>query len=341
MSEVARQIASFEAREAVAGVRFEAVDPRFLDLFPAGTRATVVAGGFVNTEGPVWTPDGLLFVDPARNRIVRYRRLAEGPEVTTFRYPSGQALDESATVAQNGAMGLTLDADDRLLSCETGNRRVTRTEPGGRVSVVADRFEGRRLNRPNDVVAARDGTIFFTDPAYMLPTPSEPVEQPPSVYRVAPAGELIRIADDIAFPNGLALSLDERTLYVADSDRFELRAIDLDAAGRPLRNRFFASLKTDKPGVPDGVKVDSLDNVYCGSGGGLWVFDRAGAHLGTVAFPDWPRNLAWGESDWRVLYVTAGTTVYRIAANVAGVPVGRALRDFTPQHARHRGEPAA
>jgi len=325
---VASQIAAFAARETVTGVRFNAADPRFLDIFPEGTHATVVASGFINTEGPVWTPDGLLFVDPARNRIVRYRRLAEGPEVTTYRYPSGQPLDEAPTVAQNGAMGLTLDPDDRLLSCETGSRRVTRTKADGRVTVVADRYEGRRLNRPNDVVASSDGTIFFTDPAYMLPTPTEPLEQPASVYRVSVDATITRIADDIAFPNGLALSPDEKTLYVADSDRFELRAIDFDVAGLPVRNRFFASLKTDQPGVPDGIKVDSLGNVYCGSGGGLWVFDKGGVHLGTVVFPDWPRNIAWGEPDWQTLFVTAGTTVYRARASVAGVPVGRELGRF-------------
>jgi len=322
---VARQIAAFEARETVRDVRFEMADPRFLDLFPEGSRATVIASGFINTEGPVWTPDGLLFVDPARNRIVRYRRLIEGPEVTTYRYPSGQPLDEVQTVVQNGAMGLTLDPDDLLLSCETGSRRVTRISADGSMAIVADRFEGRQLNRPNDVVAARDGTIFFTDPVYMLPTPTEPLEQPASVYRVAVDGTITRLAGDIAFPNGLALSLDERTLYVADSDRFELRAIDLSDTGYPLRNRFFASLKTDRPGVPDGLKVDCLDNVYCGSGGGIWVFDCGGVHLGTVVFPDWPRNLAWGEADWRTLFVTAGTTVYRLRANITGVPVGRAL----------------
>ncbi|MDF2810035.1 MAG: gluconolactonase [Microvirga sp.] len=324
----AEQAAFFEDRETVRGVLFRATDPRFHRIFPPDARATVAASGFANTEGPVWTRNRLLFVDPARNRIVSYRPLAEGPEVTTFRYPSGQPLDEVPTVVQNGAMGLTLDNEARLLSCETGSRRVTRTEHDGRITVIADRYEGRRLNRPNDVVVGRDGTIYFTDPAYMLPTPSEPLEQPPAVYRLSPDGELERISDEIGFPNGLALSLDEQLLYVADSDAHEIRALELRGDGTRAVNHLFASTRSQSPGVPDGIKIDVEGNVYCGGGGGLWVFDATGATLGIVVFPDWPRNLAWGDDDWQTLYVTAGTTLYRVRTQTAGVPVGGVHRNL-------------
>lgn len=326
ISPIEEQIAAFHAREAVRGVRFEELDGRFRDIFPQDAFATVVASGFLNTEGPVWTDDGLLFVDPARNRIARYRALPEGPEVTTYRYPSGQPLDEEQTVAQNGAMGLTLDIEDRLLACETGSRRVTRTEANGDITIVADAYEGRRLNRPNDVTVDSAGVVYFTDPAYLLPTPTEKLEQPPAVYRVAPCQAIERLADDMGFPNGLALSPDERTLYVADSDNMEMRIIDLDTKAGSGKSRPFARMDTDQPGVPDGIKVDVDGNVYCGSGGGLWVFGPDGVHLGTVVFPDWPRNLAWGDRDWRTLYVTAGTTVYRIRTAMAGIPVGAELR---------------
>lgn len=320
MSTIEAEVAAFEARETVRGMVFHETDPRFLTIFPKGTRATAVAGGFVNTEGPVWTGDRLLFVDPARNRIVSYRPLPEGPEVTTFRYPSGFPLDRPPTVAQCGAMGLALDREGRLLACETGNRRVSRTEHDGTIVVLADRYQGQPLNRPNDVIVGRDGAVYFTDPVYLLPTPTEPVEQPASVYRLRQEGPLERLTDEIGFPNGLALSPDERRLYVADSDMHEIRVLDLSGTGIPLPDRAFASMRSASHGVPDGIKIDVDGNVYCGGGGGLWVFDPAGQHLGTVEFPDWPRNLAWGDDHGRSLYVTAGTTVYRIRTATAGLP---------------------
>lgn len=323
---LAAEIAELDARRIVREVRFEVDDPRFRTIFPEGSAVTQIAGGFVNTEGPVWMDGRLLFVDPARNRIVAWRGLPEGPEVTTYRYPSGQPLDRPATVGQCGAMGLTLDNDGLLLACETGTRRVTRIEADGRITVIADRFEGRRLNRPNDVVVGRDGAVYFTDPVYRLPTPDEPVEQPPGVYRVMPGEAPTRLAEDIGFPNGLALSPDERVLYVADSNDHSIRALALDAQGRTIGNRPFASMRSPLPGVPDGVKVDRKGHVYCGGGGGLWVFDPAGIALGRVVFPDWPRNMAWGDAGWRTLYVTAGTAVYRLPTAAAGLPVGPEAR---------------
>lgn len=318
MASIEAEVVAFEARETVRGVIFHEADPRFLKIFPKGSRATIVASGFLNTEGPVWVDGRLLFVDPARNRIVSYRQLPEGPEVTTFRHPSGFPLDRPATVVQCGAMGLCVDPEGRLLACETGNRRVSRTEHDGTITTLADRYMGRPLNRPNDVIAGRDGAVYFTDPIYLLPTPTETAEQPAAVYRLRPEGGLERLTDEISFPNGLALSPDERHLYVADSDTHEIRVLDVGRAATPFRNRPFASMRSQSPGVPDGIKVDVDGNVYCGGGGGLWVFDQQGRHLGTVEFPDWPRNLAWGDEGGGSLYVTAGTTVYRIRTATSG-----------------------
>lgn len=309
-------------RRRVKHVRFESKHPDFHRLIPEDTFVECIASGFVNSEGPVWMKDHLLFTDAPRNRILRWRPLPEGPEVTTYRFPSGFPLDRPATVGQPGAMGLTVDRSGRLIACETGNRRVTRTEPDGRISVLASHYRGKALNRPNDLIARSDGSIYFTDPAYRLPTPTEPRElDVQGVYRVAPDGSVHLVLDDFSFPNGLALSPDERILYVADSDRKHIRAFDVAKDGSCSNGRLFGDMQASEPGVPDGMKVDQKGNIYCGGGGGLWVFSPGGDHLGRLVLPDWPRNLAWGDSDWRTLYVTAGTSVYRLRLPGAGVPV--------------------
>jgi gluconolactonase len=301
-------------------VEWRANNADFKRLFPDGSVVEAIAGGFTNTEGPVWMGDHLLFTDAPRNRIVRWRDLPEGPEVTTYRFPSGFPLDREPTVGQPGAMGLTRDGQGRLIACETGNRRVTRTEADGRMTVLCDRFEGRLLNRPNDVVVARDGTVFFTDPNYQLPTPEERLElEFEGVFSVRPGEAARLVARDIEFPNGLALSPDESVLYVAESKTHRLLAYTRHGDAFD-EGRVFAEMKAEGPGIPDGIKVDVEGNVYCGSAGGMWVFDAAGRHLGSIVFPDWPRNMCWGDDDWRTMYVTAGTTVYRLRSEVAGIP---------------------
>ena len=297
-------------------------DPALHDLAPAEARLERIAAGLGFTEGPLWRGDHLLVSDLPNNRIVRWRELPEGPEVTTFRYPSGGALDDPRPIDQPGANGLTLDPQGRLLACEHGHRRVSRTEADGTVVTVADRYAGRRLNSPNDVVVRSDGVIFFSDPPYGLPNQDTGREQPVNgVYRVTPDGEIARLLDDFERPNGLAFAPDERTLYVADTRRLHLRAFTVTPAGDLRDGRLFADMTHAEPGGPDGLKVDSRGNVYCAGATGIWVFTPEGRHLGIIRTPERPSNCAFGGPDWRTLFITARSCVYRIRLAVSGLPV--------------------
>ena len=297
--------------------RFDVAYPTFCRLVPMLDQ---IATGFGFTEGPVWRGEDLLFSDIPNSRTVHYRPTASGPEITTFRHPTGNAN------------GLTLDHQGRLIACEHSGRRVSRVDHAGAVETLADRYEGKRLNSPNDVVVRSDGTIFFTDPPYGLPNLSEGKELPfNGVYRIDPSGKLHLLADDFERPNGLAFSPDERTLYVDDSARFHIRAFDVAPDGTLSRGRVWAELKPgqDERGVPDGMKVDQQGNVYCTGPAGIWIFDPNGRFLGRIVTPEVPANLAWGDADWRTLYVTAQTSLYRIRLSVPGMPVGTAARSRT------------
>lgn len=288
----------------------EIKDEAFRWLVPEDALVEHLATGLGFVEGPVWHGDCLLFSDIPRNRIVRWRMLAEGPELTTFRRPSGNSN------------GLTLDLSGRLIACEHSTRRVTRTEIDGTITVLADRFQGRRLNSPNDVVVRSDGSIYFTDPPYGLARLSVWKEQPRNgVYHLAPNGELDLLADDFDRPNGLAFSPDENVLYVNDTERGHIRAFDVAPEGGIRDGRVHAELQGQEPGRPDGMKVDQQGNIYCTGPGGFWIVDPAGKHLGRVLPPELPANLAWGDADWGSLYMTARTGLYRIRLNVPGVPV--------------------
>lgn len=290
--------------------RLEPAFPLFQRLVPT---LDAIATGFAFTEGPVWRGADLLFSDIPNSRTVRYRPLPEGPEITTFRYPSGQAN------------GLTLDRQGRLIACEHAGRRVSRIDHDGKVETLADTFEGKRLNSPNDVVVRSDGSIFFTAPPYGLPNQREGKELPfNGVYRIDPAGRLHLLVDDFERPNGLAFSPDERTLYVDDSARQHIRAFDVAPDGTLSRGRVWAELKPapGERGVPDGMKVDVEGNVYCTGPAGIWIFDPSSRFLGRIVLPEVPANLAWGDADWRTLYITAQTSLYRLRLNVPGIPVG-------------------
>ena len=302
--------------------RFEVHDPTFRRLVSEDQTVERIAAGFAFTEGPVWNGDHLLFSDIPNNRIVRWRQLPEGPEVATYRYPSGFPLGRPAPNHQPGSNGLTLDRQGRLLACEHGNRRVSRTEPDGSVVVLAERWEGKRLNSPNDIVVRSDGAIFFTDPPYGLYDQRVGQELPfQGVYRIDPAGSLDLLADDFERPNGLAFSPDERTLYVDDTWRRQIRAFDVTTEGRLERGRVFADLKHPDEGGPDGMKVDVEGNIYCTGPGATWVFNAAGALLGRIITPERPANCAWGEADWRTLFITARPSVYRLRVAVPGIAV--------------------
>jgi gluconolactonase len=284
-------------------------------IVPSDVKVERVAAGFLFTEGPLWAGDRLLFADIPNGRIASWRPLPEGPELTTHRSPS------------NLANGLTFDRERRLIACEGGLRRLTRTEADGGVTVLAERHEGKRINSPNDVVVAADGSIYFSDPFWAQSFPNSSVKATDrelafsGVFRIAPDGALSAVADDFEFPNGLAFSPDGKTLYVDDTRRFHIRAYDVRPDGSLANGRLFADMRAEEPGVPDGMKVDTLGNVYCTGPGGVWVFAPSGDCLGRIVTPEVPANVAWGDADWRSLYVTARTSVYRVRLAIPGVPV--------------------
>ena len=266
-----------------------------------------LATGFVFTEGPVWHPDGFLyFVDIRSNRL--------------HRWVPGRLVEVVREDTHEGN-GVTLDLRGRLIMCEGGNRIVARTEPDGTISVIADRWEGKRLNRPNDVVGRSDGSIYFTDPQGRV-APEERELGFSGVYRIAPDGQLHLVNDECEYPNGLVFSPDERTLYVANSRSEKyMRAFDVQPDGSLSNSRVFADMSSEEEEVPDGMKVDTEGRVFCTGPGGTWIFDREGHHLGTLRTPEVPANCAFGGSDHRTLFLTARTSVYTIRVKSPGVKV--------------------
>ena len=269
-------------------------------------------GGHGPAEGPLWWKEGgyLLFSDIHNDRRMKW---APSEGVSVFQEPT------------NRANGLTRDLQGRLIACEHDSRRVTRQEPDGSITVVANNYQGRRLNRPNDVVVKSDGCIYFTDP-WTSPLPAEQWDLSFSgVYRVTPdLGTLTLLVGDFVVPNGLAFSTDESVLYVNDSRRGHIRAFDVQPNGTLAlaSDRVFATLTGDRPGVPDGMKLDVEGNVYCGGSGGVWVLDPSGKHLGTIVHgEEASTNLAFGGDDWKTMYITTRNTLVSVELKKAGIPV--------------------
>jgi gluconolactonase len=266
-----------------------------------------LATGFQFTEGPLWLPGGpLIFSDIPADRIYRWTP-RDGAQV--WREPSGQSN------------GLTLDRQGRLLACEHGKRRVSRTEADGTVVPLVERYRGKRLNSPNDIVVRRDGVVYFTDPPYGI-EPQQQEQLVNGVYALRPDGQLLLVADDFVRPNGLAFSPDESVLYIDDSGQRHVRAFDVRPDGTLDNSRLLADMDHPQPGSPDGMKVDEQGHLYVAGATGLWVFEPDGTRLGVIVFPERPANLAWGDQDRRTLYVTARTSLYRVRTRVAGVAVG-------------------
>jgi gluconolactonase len=281
-----------------------------------------VAGGFVFTEGPVWGQDGaLLFSSPNTNVIYRWHPAGR---VTVFRPKSGYTGADMGRFTQPGSNGLTFDPQGRLTICQHGNRRVIRVEPHGNVTVLADAFEGQRLNSPNDLVYRSDGTLFFTDPPFGLPgTYDDPGKELPfSGVFAARDGRVRLVTDELKGPNGLAFSPDERFLYVGnwDLERKIVVRYELDQDDHVCDSWVLFDM-TDAGGEDaiDGLKVDQAGNVYACGPEGIWVISPDGHHLGTLQLPEAPHNLAWGDGDGRTLYITALTSVYRIRLEIPGI----------------------
>ncbi|MEE2709217.1 MAG: SMP-30/gluconolactonase/LRE family protein [Gemmatimonadota bacterium] len=268
--------------------------------------AEQLATGFQFTEGPVWMSDRyLLFSDIPGNRINKW---TEGGGIEVWRDPSG-----------NGN-GLTHDHNGLLLACEHGNRRVSRTDADGTVTTLADTYQEKRLNSPNDIVVKSDGTVYFTDPPYGI-QPEQKEQAHNGVYRVLSDGTIELLADDFERPNGLAFSPDESMLYIDDSFHRHLRAFDVNKDGTLANSRIITDMDHPQPGSPDGMKVDEEGHVYITGPPGIWVLEPDGAVLGIFCPPELPANLAWGDDDRCSLYITARTSLYRIRVSVPGMPV--------------------
>ncbi len=287
-------------------LQYKEFDCALKAFLPEKPAVQQVAAGLGFTEGPVWCGDYLLFSDIPMNRIVRLDIKSNGPELTTFKSPSGQSN------------GLTLDRDGRLVICESSTRRVTRYENDGSLTVLAERYQGKRLNAPNDVAVRSDGSIYFTDPLFGEPTSPKELDFN-GVYRISPEGTLSLLVDDFALPNGLAFSPDESILYVNDTGKNTIRAYDVRQDGSVANERLFFKMEPDDFGGPDGMKVDSEGNIYCTGVGGIWIITPEGKHLGTISLPELPANLAWGDDDWKTMYCTCRSGIYRIRFAKTGI----------------------
>jgi len=282
----------------------EAADKQFWSLIPRETKLDTVATGFGFTEGPVWDSSGVLYVsDETINKIFRVHKNGTRESLIDLGDPDGNILD----------------ASHRLIDCASILRAIIAITPDGKYTTLADRFEGHRFNSPNDIIVGPDGAYYFTDPTLDLPkgTPQEIPFQ--GIYRLDASGGIRLLAKDMSQPNGLVFSPDGKHLYVDDSDRQNIMVYDVAPDGGISNGRHFGDEPGPKAdGVPDGMKVDVAGNIYMTGPRGIWVWDEAGHHLGTIALPEQPANLNWGDPDYGTLYITAQTSVYRIRTATHG-----------------------
>jgi gluconolactonase len=293
--QTARQAREFELR---------AESPQFWKLFAHDAKLETLATGFGFTEGPVWDPTGFVYIsDEEVNKIYRV-------------YPDGR---KEELISLGDPDGNSYDLNQKLLDCASVLRAIIRLEPDGKYQVMADRFEGKRFNSPNDVVIGPDGAIYFTDPTLDLPA-GEKQEIPfQGVYRLDARGEVRLLTRELSQPNGLAFSPDGKKFYVDDSEQRNIRVYDFQPDGSLRNGRIFASeAGPKKDGVPDGMKVDSDGNLYVTGPEGIWVWSPDGQHLGTIVLPEQPANLAWGDPNYGTLYITASKSVYKLRTNTRG-----------------------
>ena len=301
------------------------LSPELDRIVAPDARLEKLAGGFQFTEGPVWHPDGyLLFSDPNANTI--YRWSPEGA-VSVYRAKSGYTGADIGRYHQPGSNGLTLDRDGRLTINEHGNRRVTRLERTGSITVLADRYEGKRLNSPNDLVYRSDGSLYFTDPPFGLPRTFQDQSKELSfsgVYRVAD-GNVTLLTSELSGPNGIAFSPDEKYLYVSnwDLERKILMRYPVNADGTLGKGSVFHDFTGEQEAVAlDGIKVDQEGHVFVSAPGGVWILSPAGQALGRIVPPEHDANFTFGDLDGRSLYLTASTGLYRIRVGIPGVRPG-------------------
>jgi gluconolactonase len=284
-------------------------DEKLLTILSEESELKRLVTGFQLTEGPLWNlVEGyLLFSDIRADRIYRW---APGEGVDVYREPSGNSN------------GLTYDKEGGLIICEHGNRRIARINENDVYEILAESFRGKRLNSPNDVVVRSDGTIYFTDPPYGI-KPEEQELYCNGVYMLDPERKFLELlVDDFERPNGLTFSPDESVMYIADSapQRRHIRIFEVSSEGRLTGGRVFAVINSEMLGNPDGMKVDVEGNLYVAAAGGIWIFRKDGVNLGVIRTTEnRPTNCAWGENDYRTLFITTRTSVYKIKLKTQGV----------------------
>lgn len=305
-------------------VKIVRVDPRFDQLVPRDAVVEKVVDGFKWVEGPVWSRQGgyLLFSEIPSNSIYKWE---EGNGVSLYLRPSGYTGTEPFPGPEPGSNGLAFDAEGRLVRCKHGDRQIAQREADGRDTILVERFEGKRINSPNDLVFKSNGDLYFTDPPFGLPGSfDDPGKELPfqGVYRLTKDGELTLLTQEVGAPNGIGLSPDEKTLYISNAERERpvWLAFEVKSDGTLGRSRVFfdgsAWLKNG-PGVPDGLKLDVQGNLFAAAPGGLYVIAPDGTHLGTFLTGVATSNAAWGD-DGSTLYFTAGSTIYRVRLTTKG-----------------------
>jgi len=286
--------------------KLTAESAKFWKLFDRKAELTRVAGGFGFTEGPVWDESGFLYVsDEGQNKIYRVFLDGRKEEVISLGDPDGN----------------TYDRQHRLIDCASVLRAIIVVTPEGKYTILADRYEGKKLNSPNDVVVGPDGAIYFTDPTLDLVKGERQELSFQGVFRLDDKGGLRLLTRDLTQPNGLAFSADGKRLYVDDDDsqQLNMRVYDVAADGSLSNGRIFGVMKGEPhEGVPDGIKVDLKGNIYVTGPKGIWVWDAEGHHLGTIEMPEQPANLTWGDKDHRTLYITATSSLYRLRTKARG-----------------------
>jgi len=282
----------------------QSLSPKFWDLLDHDANLQKVATGFGFTEGPMWDPAGFLYVsDETINKIFRV-------------FPDGR---KEEVIALGDPDGNTFDRKHRLIDCASVLRAIIEVTPDGKYKILADHYEGKRLNSPNDVIIGPDGAIYFTDPTLDL-VAGEKQELPfQGVFRLDDAGNLRLLTKDLKQPNGLAFSPDGKHFYVDDDDTRDIHVYDVATDGTLSNGRIFGrETGGEKDGVPDGIKVDKKGNLFVTGPKGIWVWDASGNHLGTIVVPEQPANLTWGDQDYRTLYITATTSVYKLRTKTDG-----------------------
>lgn len=297
------------------------LSPEIDQIIPAGARIEKLGGNFAFIEGPVWIHAGYLLFSDIPNNVIN--KWTPDGKIVVFRKASGYSGTEPLGVRLIGSNGLTLDKQGRLIICQHGNRRIVRVEKDGKETVLADKYEGKRLNSPNDAVFRSDGSLYFTDPPYGLNGDDDPRKELKfnGIFRWAD-GKLQLLYKDLSRPNGIAISPDGKYLYIGNSDpekRLWMR-FDLKPDGGIENGKiFYDAIHDPVLGQPDGMKVDTKGNLYCTGPGGVWIFSPDGKHLGTIQPTEKPANCGWGGTDGRTLFMTARTGLYSIRLSIPGV----------------------